>query len=78
MAQMRESATANTIGAPAIPADQSMPLERAAADRHSRAMHLMVRLAPGLSDSALADLAIAADRLRGQEGLPPIEFTAQW
>ncbi|WP_157535491.1 hypothetical protein [Nocardia inohanensis] len=39
---------------------------------------LALRVAPGLSDAALAELTTAAERLRREEGLPPVELTAQW
>ncbi|WP_067993052.1 hypothetical protein [Nocardia pseudobrasiliensis] len=51
---------------------------QSALDRHNRTVHLVSRVAPGLSDTALDELAAFADRLRHEEGLPPIRLTARW
>ncbi|MEV0247087.1 hypothetical protein AB0H76_10910 [Nocardia sp. NPDC050712] len=68
MLQTRESAVPNRNGFDHL----------VATDGRSRAMHLFSRVAPGLSDAALAELVTIADQLRRAEGLPPVEFTAQW
>jgi hypothetical protein len=65
--QTQESAGQNTAGTYLAPLDG-----------RNRALHLVSRVAPGLSDAALAELVSAADQLRHEEGLLPVEFTAQW
>ncbi|GAB2662817.1 hypothetical protein GCM10027088_46760 [Nocardia goodfellowii] len=47
-------------------------------DQRNHAVHLVSRVAAGLSDEALAELVTVADQLRSQEGLLPVELTAQW
>ncbi|WP_157762592.1 hypothetical protein [Nocardia yamanashiensis] len=77
MAQTRKTAVPNDIGSyPAL--EHRMLAARAAAGRYGRTVHLAVRVAPGLSEAALAELATTADQLRLKEGLPPAELTAQW
>ncbi|MEU8898798.1 hypothetical protein [Nocardia sp. NPDC048505] len=64
-----------------MPQTRESALQNRAACFHgerSRAVHLLSRVAPGLSDASLAELASVADELRSAEGLPPAEFTAQW
>ncbi|MGV9664912.1 hypothetical protein [Nocardia niigatensis] len=79
MPHMRESALQNGNGSYLVEIDsQVVAAAESARGERSRAVHLMSRVAPGLSDTALAELAAVADRLRREEGLPPVEFTAQW
>ncbi|MEV6279957.1 hypothetical protein [Nocardia sp. NPDC051832] len=77
MPQTRESALQNTVGsssAAALDGREAMPTP----DHRNRTVHLVSRVAPGLSDAALAELISVAERLRREEGLVPVELTAQW
>ncbi|WP_228539458.1 hypothetical protein [Nocardia sp. XZ_19_385] len=67
----------NETGSDLAVLDIPVPAATALIQRN-RVVHLVSRIAPGLSDAALAELASIADQLRCAEGLPPVEFTAQW
>ncbi len=76
MAQTRETFLPKRISLDPNAIDGPMPAPTL--DRRNRIVHLVSRIAPGLSDTALDELAAFADQLRHEEGLPPIRLTARW
>ncbi|MGW0246672.1 hypothetical protein ACWDYH_08540 [Nocardia goodfellowii] len=78
MPQTRESALQNRAGSFLEVLGDRRAVATTAPDQRNHAVHLVSRVAVGLSDEALAELVSVADQLRSQEGLLPVELTAQW